>query len=134
MYAVNCKANLHLLRKALPIFNTNPEGGVFLITASVAGVGPSGSAMAYSVSKAAGLKTILEFLPKSLIRISSYSFDEVPCRYPRAEDSSQCYITRSSVDRMGIFHTITMSFVNLMTTNTILGPELLSGNDTSCGR
>jgi hypothetical protein len=39
MFAVNCKANLHLLRKALPTFNANSDGGVFLLTASVAGVG-----------------------------------------------------------------------------------------------
>lgn len=56
MWAVNCKANLHLLRKALPTLNANPEGGVFLTTTSVAGVAPTGSSMAYSVSKAAGMK------------------------------------------------------------------------------
>ncbi|KAL8834724.1 MAG: hypothetical protein Q9176_007331 [Flavoplaca citrina] len=55
-WAVNCKGNLHLFRKALPTFNANPEGGVFLLTSSIAGVGPQGSAMAYSVSKAAGLQ------------------------------------------------------------------------------
>ena len=53
-WAVNCKGNLHLLRKALPTFNTNPDGGVFLITSSIAGISPSGSTMAYSVTKAAG--------------------------------------------------------------------------------
>ncbi|MCJ1470116.1 hypothetical protein MMC07_008761 [Pseudocyphellaria aurata] len=47
--------NLHLLRKALPTFKANPDGGVFLMTSSVAGVVPEGSSMAYSVSKAAGL-------------------------------------------------------------------------------
>ncbi|KAI4285310.1 MAG: hypothetical protein L6R38_000734 [Xanthoria sp. 2 TBL-2021] len=55
-WAVNCKGNLHLFRKALPTFNANPEGGVFLLTSSIAGIGPQGSAMAYSVSKAAGLQ------------------------------------------------------------------------------
>lgn len=45
---------MHLLRKALPTFNANPDGGVFLMTSSVAGIAPSGSTMAYSVSKAAG--------------------------------------------------------------------------------
>ncbi|KAL9641008.1 MAG: hypothetical protein Q9204_000411 [Flavoplaca sp. TL-2023a] len=50
------KGNLHLFRKALPTFNANPEGGVFLLTSSIAGLGPQGSAMAYSVSKAAGLQ------------------------------------------------------------------------------
>lgn len=43
------------MQKAMPVFNQNPEGGVFLITSSVAGIGASGSSMAYSVTKAAGL-------------------------------------------------------------------------------
>ena len=53
-WAVNVKSNMHLLRTASPIFNDNPQGGVFLITASIAGMAPQGSSMAYSVSKAAG--------------------------------------------------------------------------------
>lgn len=57
-WAVNCKANLHIIRKALPTFNANAEGGVFLLTSSVAGVAASGSSMAYSVSKAAGLQLV----------------------------------------------------------------------------
>ncbi|MCJ1404134.1 hypothetical protein MMC11_007359 [Xylographa trunciseda] len=55
-WAVNVKGNMHLLREALPTFNANPEGGVFLMTSSIAGVGQTGSAMAYSVTKAAGLQ------------------------------------------------------------------------------
>ena len=35
-WAVNCKANMHLLRAALPTFNQNEEGGVMLMTSSVA--------------------------------------------------------------------------------------------------
>ncbi|KAI9877867.1 MAG: hypothetical protein M1830_002608 [Pleopsidium flavum] len=54
-WAVNCKGNMHLLREALPTFNANSDGGVFLMTSSIAGVAVSGSTMAYSVSKAAGL-------------------------------------------------------------------------------
>lgn len=38
--------------------NANAEGGVFLLTSSVAGIAPSGSSMAYSVTKAAGLDSI----------------------------------------------------------------------------
>ncbi|KAL8674955.1 MAG: hypothetical protein Q9168_000658 [Polycauliona sp. 1 TL-2023] len=53
------RGNLHLFRKALPTLNANPEGGVFLLTSSIAGIGPQGSAMAYSVSKAAGEATAL---------------------------------------------------------------------------
>ena len=65
-WAVNCKAQLHLLRKACPIFNANPDGGVFLVTASVAGVGVSGSSMAYSVSKAAGALFSAVIVPRAI--------------------------------------------------------------------
>lgn len=55
-WAVNVKANLHLLRAASESFNANPDGGSFLISSSVAAIAPGGSAMAYSVTKAAGLQ------------------------------------------------------------------------------
>ncbi|RPA90415.1 NAD(P)-binding protein [Choiromyces venosus 120613-1] len=54
-WAVNVKANLFLLRAASETFNANPDGGSLLISSSVAGLAPGGSAMAYSVTKAAGL-------------------------------------------------------------------------------
>lgn len=57
-WAVNCKANLHLLREALPTFKANQDGGVFLLTSSIAGVTAAGSTMAYSVTKAAGLHLV----------------------------------------------------------------------------
>lgn len=44
-----------LLREAVPAFNNNPEGGVFIITSSVAGTSLAGSSMAYSVTKSAQL-------------------------------------------------------------------------------
>ncbi|KAI3556882.1 hypothetical protein CABS01_09820 [Colletotrichum abscissum] len=44
-----------LMQAAGPIFNANSEGGVYLITSSIAGSTQSGSSMAYAVSKAAGL-------------------------------------------------------------------------------
>lgn len=52
---VNVKANMHLLRAAAPTFNSNADGGSMLITSSVAATNASGSSIAYSVSKAAGL-------------------------------------------------------------------------------
>jgi len=44
-----------LIREAMPTFNSNPEGGVFIITSSIAGTSLGGSSMAYSVTKAAQL-------------------------------------------------------------------------------
>ncbi|KAK5133959.1 hypothetical protein LTR08_007079 [Meristemomyces frigidus] len=52
-WAVNVKGVHALLKEALPTFRKNAEGGVFLITSSVAAVSLSGSSMAYSVTKAA---------------------------------------------------------------------------------
>ncbi|KIX01909.1 uncharacterized protein Z518_07848 [Rhinocladiella mackenziei CBS 650.93] len=54
-WAVNVKSNLYLLREAASTFNANPDGGVFLVTSSIAAISPSGSSMPYSVTKAAGL-------------------------------------------------------------------------------
>ncbi|PNS20036.1 hypothetical protein CAC42_1483 [Sphaceloma murrayae] len=52
---VNVKGQLALLRAAMPSFKENREGGVFLITSSIAGSSIGGSSMAYSVTKAAQL-------------------------------------------------------------------------------
>lgn len=54
-YAVNVKAQVHLMNAALPTFKSNEEGGVFIITSSIAGRITGGSSMPYSVSKAAQL-------------------------------------------------------------------------------
>ncbi|KAI3546807.1 hypothetical protein CSPX01_04049 [Colletotrichum filicis] len=54
-YATNALCHLQLMQAAGPIFNANSEGGVYLITSSIAGSTQSGSSMAYAVSKAAGL-------------------------------------------------------------------------------
>src|SRR5882757_1207225 len=54
-YAVNVKAQLFLLREALSTFNANPDGGVFLMTSSIAGANVRGASMPYSVTKAAQL-------------------------------------------------------------------------------
>ncbi|KAE8421240.1 hypothetical protein BDV36DRAFT_292436 [Aspergillus pseudocaelatus] len=54
-WATNVKGNFHLFREALPTFNLNPEGGAFIITSSTAAISATGSSMAYSVTKAAGL-------------------------------------------------------------------------------
>jgi len=52
---VNVKAHIYLLREALSTFNSNAEGGVYIITSSIAGRIASGSSMPYSVTKAAQL-------------------------------------------------------------------------------
>jgi len=54
-HAVNVKAQFFLMREAAPTFKGNPEGGVFVITSSIAGVTAGGSSMPYSVTKAAQL-------------------------------------------------------------------------------
>ncbi|KAL9114621.1 MAG: hypothetical protein Q9227_001299 [Pyrenula ochraceoflavens] len=63
-FQVNVKSHLWLLHAARPHLEANEQGGAFVTTASTAGVRPSGSSLAYSVTKAAqihlmrGLATI----------------------------------------------------------------------------
>ncbi|KAL5324559.1 hypothetical protein ACEPPN_009105 [Leptodophora sp. 'Broadleaf-Isolate-01'] len=52
-FAMNVKSHLWLLHAAKPHLEANEQGGSFLSIASLAGVVPSGSSMAYSVTKAA---------------------------------------------------------------------------------
>ncbi|KAF4631058.1 hypothetical protein G7Y89_g7078 [Cudoniella acicularis] len=55
-WAVNVKAQSYLLREALPTFNSNPEGGCFIITSSIAGIKIGGSCLPYNVTKTAQLQ------------------------------------------------------------------------------
>ncbi|KAH8699140.1 short chain dehydrogenase/reductase [Talaromyces proteolyticus] len=54
-WAVNVKGHFHLLRDAMPRFEENADGGVFLITSSIAGKYPSGSSLPYATTKAAAI-------------------------------------------------------------------------------
>jgi NAD(P)-dependent dehydrogenase (short-subunit alcohol dehydrogenase family) len=54
-WATNVMSHLQLMQAVGPIFNSNPDGGVYLISSSVAGITQGGSSMAYSVTKAAGI-------------------------------------------------------------------------------
>ncbi|QSZ31688.1 hypothetical protein DSL72_001255 [Monilinia vaccinii-corymbosi] len=54
-YSTNVVAQSILMREALSTFQANEEGGVFIITSSIAGVITGGSSMPYSVTKAAQL-------------------------------------------------------------------------------
>ena len=47
-----------LAAAAVPVFNSNDEGGVVLVTSSIAGRSIGGSSMAYSVTKAAQLHLV----------------------------------------------------------------------------
>lgn len=55
-HAVNVKAQFFLMREAAPTFKKNPEGGVFVITSSIAGVTAGGSSM-----RTYGLESSLPF-------------------------------------------------------------------------
>ncbi|CZS98528.1 hypothetical protein WAI453_005750 [Rhynchosporium graminicola] len=54
-YAVNVKQQIHLMKAASATLKSNAQGGVFIMTSSIAGKNPSGSSMPYSVTKAAQL-------------------------------------------------------------------------------
>ncbi|GIJ81675.1 hypothetical protein Asppvi_000174 [Aspergillus pseudoviridinutans] len=54
-WKVNVMSHLQLMQAAKPIFEKNADGGVYIMTSSIAGITPDGSSMGYSVTKAAAL-------------------------------------------------------------------------------
>lgn len=54
-WRTNVTGQHQLLKEALPTFKANADGGVFIITSSIAGRSIAGSSMPYSVTKAAQL-------------------------------------------------------------------------------
>jgi len=72
-WATNVMQHLQLMRDAKPIFDQNPDGGVYLITSSIAGISTAGSSMAYSVTKASQLHLMkcLAFSQGPKVRINA---------------------------------------------------------------
>lgn len=64
VYNANVKSHFYLFREAKKIFDTNEEGGTFIVSASVAGRMVYGSSIPYAVSKAA-LIHLVKMLAKS---------------------------------------------------------------------
>jgi len=93
-WATNVMSHLQLMQEAAPIFNANPDGGVYLISSSVAGIAPSGSSMAYSVTKAAGLQLMkcLAFTQGPKIRVNAVLpgllLTEWGLKYPKEDQES----------------------------------------------
>ncbi|GKZ63286.1 hypothetical protein AnigIFM49718_011357 [Aspergillus niger] len=57
-WSMNIKGHFYLFKAALSTFNANPEGGVFLLTSSIAAVTPTGSSLPYAITKAGGLHMV----------------------------------------------------------------------------
>jgi NAD(P)-dependent dehydrogenase (short-subunit alcohol dehydrogenase family) len=57
-FAVNVKSLHYLLREALPTFNSNPDGGSFIVTSSIAAVRIGGSSLPYNITKAAQVQWV----------------------------------------------------------------------------
>ncbi|KAL6693370.1 hypothetical protein J3F84DRAFT_396292 [Trichoderma pleuroticola] len=94
-WAVNVMSHLQLVQEATPIFNANPEGGVYLITSSVAGTTQAGSSMAYSVTKAAGLHLMknLAYTQGPKIRINAILPGLLLTEWTDLDDCADVFIT-----------------------------------------
>lgn len=113
---MNVKSSLYLFKAALPTFNANPDGGAFIITASIAGVSATGSSLPYAVSKAAliHLMKCLAQTQGSRVRINAvlpgllltewgqqFPKDKIEAwtdktalkRVPEVEDTADMYVT-----------------------------------------
>lgn len=88
---------MHLFRSALPTFNANPEGGVFLMSSSIAGLAVTGSSLAYAVSKAAG-EPVKLFSMVQLTWSARTPSDEMPCKDAGIQGPDQCHLSRSPTD------------------------------------
>jgi hypothetical protein len=118
-----------LLRAALPVFNKNPDGGVFILTSSVA------------VSRRLhfGLWKILTRKPGSHIERELdgvfgdqggwVALDEVPCADSRAQSSCQCGVAGTVDDGMG--NVLSVGAVDGGNADLLLGTQIPSGNDPS---
>lgn len=60
-WQTNVMSHLQLMQEAVPIMKANPDGGVYLLTSSIASISTMGSSVAYSVTKAAGLHLMKNF-------------------------------------------------------------------------
>ncbi|QKX61759.1 uncharacterized protein TRUGW13939_08915 [Talaromyces rugulosus] len=60
-WQANVMSHLQLMQAAKPILEQNADGGVYLLTSSIAGTLTGGSSMGYSVTKAAGLHLMKHF-------------------------------------------------------------------------
>ncbi|KAF9882727.1 hypothetical protein FE257_005345 [Aspergillus nanangensis] len=99
-WTTNVKGHFHLFKEALPTFNANPDGGVFLLTSSTAAITASGSSLPYAVTKAAGLH-LVKCLAQSQGRkgqrfppekIQGYKDKAVLNKVPEVEDTANAFI------------------------------------------
>ncbi|KAF8248320.1 short chain dehydrogenase [Wilcoxina mikolae CBS 423.85] len=127
-WAVNTKATLFLLQSALPTFTANPEGGVVLITSSAAATNATGSSMAYSVSKAAGLHLMkcLAATQGPKVRVNAVQPGLLLTEWGRTfgEAKVEAATKKTKLGRLGGLDDTAEAFVYLAKADTVTGASL----------
>jgi len=128
-WATNVMSHLELVRQVKPIFDKNPNGGVYLITSSVAGITTGGSSMAYSVTKAAGLQLMkcLAFTQGPKLRINAILpgllLTEWGLRYP--PQAVAAYKERAALKQETLLDDCAEAFIAAAKNTSMTGQEIV---------
>lgn len=128
-WAINVMSHLQLMQQAAPIFKANSEGGVYLITSSVAGTSTMGSSVAYSVTKAAGLQLMknLAFSQGPQIRVNAVLpgllMTEWGQKFP--EQMIQGLKNRAALKHETFLEDCADAFISLAKNNSVTGQQIV---------
>lgn len=122
------KANVFLLRAALPSFRANSEGGVFLMQSSIAGLLPNGSSMAYSACRAAGIHLTYCLAqtrgPNVRVNVVTPGLVDTERTQVFTEDQRKGYKDMASLKRITTCEEVTAAFVFAARNSGMTGERL----------
>ncbi|CZR60146.1 probable dehydrogenases with different specificities (related to short-chain alcohol dehydrogenases) [Phialocephala subalpina] len=128
-WAINVMSHLQLMQEVVPIFKANPDGGVYLITSSIAGISSMGSSVAYSVTKAAGLQLMknLAFSQGPKIRVNAVLpgllLTEWGQKFP--EQLIQGLNSRATLKHETYLDDCADAFISLAKNNSMTGQQII---------
>ncbi|OBT65335.1 hypothetical protein VE03_04627 [Pseudogymnoascus sp. 23342-1-I1] len=128
-FAVNVKAQNYLLRTALPTFTANPEGGAFIMTSSIAGVGTSGSSLPYCATKAAQLQLMRVFAASQgpRVRVNAVCpgllLTEWGQKYP--ESAIKAMEERAYLKKVTDLEDCAQSFIDIARNSSMTGQKII---------
>lgn len=129
-FNVNVKAHLWLLYAAKPHFDANGEdGGSFVTVASLAGVRPSGSSVAYSVSKAAAihLTKCLALVCGPNVRCNAVSPGLLMTEWGQrfSESQVQATVDKTALGRLAVVEDVAQQVATLALSRSITGQNIV---------
>lgn len=128
-FTMNVKSHLWLLHHARPYLEATTEGGSFLAVASLAGVVPSGSSIAYSVTKAAEIHLLkcLASVCGPRIRCNSISpglmMSEWGQQFP--ESAVKAISEKAALKRLASLEDVAEMARTMVSSNSLMGQNII---------